>query len=129
MRLEAVLRGRDGALVGSLERFRGAGEARFARRDKPPLVTVLPAIAAALQMHGTARADEGHVPGPDRPATLLFTLAGGPCHASPAAERLLLAAQGGASPDWLAQPGCCATGSCWRCCWPGCENTTLLGGG
>ena len=76
MRLEAVLRGLDGALVGSLVRFHGAGEARFTSRDEPPLGSVLPAIAAALQMHGTARADEGHVPGPDRPATLLFTLAG-----------------------------------------------------
>lgn len=104
-RLEAVLRGRDGALVGSLVLYRGPGETPFTQRDEQHLAAVLPAIAAALQMHGAAHADDRHVLGPDAPETLLLTLAGELCHASPGAERLLLMAQGGASPERLAHPG------------------------
>jgi DNA-binding CsgD family transcriptional regulator len=104
-RLEAVLRGHDGALVGSLVLYRGPGEMRFTPRDEQHLAAVLPAIAAALQTHGAACADDRHVLSPEPPETLLLTLAGELCHASPGAERLLLMAQGGASPDRLAHPG------------------------
>lgn len=110
-RLEGVLRGRDGALVGSLVLYRGPGETRFTPRDELHLAAVLPAIAAALQMHGAARCDDRHVFSPDAPETLLLTLAGELCHASPGADRLLLMAQGGASPERLAQPG-------YPCHWP-----------
>ena len=104
-RLEAVLRGRDGTLVGSLVLYRGPGETRFSARDEQHLAAVLPAMAAALQVHGLALADDRHVLGPEPPETLLLTLGGELCHASPGAERLLLMAQGGASPDRLAHPG------------------------
>jgi DNA-binding CsgD family transcriptional regulator len=103
-RLEAVLRARDGGLLGSLVLYRGPGEARFTPTDEQHLAAVLPAFAAALQAHGAAQADDHHVASPEPPETLLLTLAGELCHASAGAERLLLMAEGGASPDRLGHP-------------------------
>jgi DNA-binding CsgD family transcriptional regulator len=103
-RLEAVLRARDGGLIGSLVLYRGPGETRFTPADEQNLAAVLPAFAAALQVHGAAVADDRHVPSPDPAETLLLTLAGELCHASPGAMRLVLMAEGGASPERLAAP-------------------------
>ena len=83
-RLEDALRGRDGALVGSLVLYRGPGEASFTPRDELHLAAVLPAIAAALQTHGAARADDRHVFSADASETLLLTLAGELCQPAPA---------------------------------------------
>lgn len=102
-RLEAVLRGRDGTLLGSLVLYRGPGERPFRHSDEQQLAALLPAFAAALQCHGAARADDRHVLSPDAAETLLLTLDGALCHASPGAERLLLMADGGATPDHLAR--------------------------
>lgn len=101
-RLEAVLRARDGGLIGSLVLYRGPGEARFTPADEQHLAAVVPAFAAALQAHGPAQADDQHVPSPDPAETLLLTLQGELCHASPGAERLLLMAEGGLTPERLA---------------------------
>jgi hypothetical protein len=103
-RLEAVLRARDGGLIGSLVLYRGPGERRFTPADEQHLAAVLPALAAALQVHGAAVADDRHVATPEPPESLLLTLAGELCHASPGAMRLLLMAEGGATPERLAEP-------------------------
>jgi DNA-binding CsgD family transcriptional regulator len=103
-RLEAVLRARDGGLIGSLVLYRGPGESRFTPADEQHLAAVLPALGAALQVHGAAVADDRHVAAPEPPETLLLTLDGELGHASPGAMRLLLMAEGGASPERLAQP-------------------------
>ncbi|RVU44486.1 helix-turn-helix transcriptional regulator [Rubrivivax rivuli] len=103
-RLEGVLRSRCGTLLGSLVLYRGPGERPFNPRDEQLLAAVLPAFAAALQAHGVAQADDRHVPSPDAPESLLLTLDGALCHASPGAERLLLLADGGLTPDRLAHP-------------------------
>ncbi len=101
-RLEAVLRARDGGLIGSLVLYRGPGETRFTAADEQHLAAIVPAFAAALQAHGPAHADDRHVPSPDAPETMLLTLQGELCHASPGAERLLLMAEGGVTPERLA---------------------------
>ncbi len=103
-RLEGVLRGRCGTLLGSLVLYRGPGERPFTPRDEQLLAAVLPAFAAALQVHGAAQADDRHVFSPEAPETLLLTLEGALCHASAGAERLLLMADGGLTPDRLARP-------------------------
>ena len=103
-RLEAVLRGRDARLIGSLVLYRSPGEACFSAEDERCLASVLPAFAAALQASGPAVADDRHVPGPEPAETLLLTLQGQVCHASPGAHRLLLMAEGGASRATLSRP-------------------------
>ena len=103
-RLEAVLRGSGGRLLGSLVLYRAPGDARFTAADEQRLAAVLPAFAAGLEALGAARADEPHVPGPEPAETLLLTLQGTLCHASPGAHRLLLMAEGGAGRDSLSTP-------------------------
>jgi len=103
-RLEAVLRGSGGRLLGSLVLYRAPGETRFTAADEQRLAAVLPAFAAGLGALGPALADEPHVPGPEPAETLLLTLQGALCHASPGAHRLLLMAEGGAGRDSLSTP-------------------------
>ena len=103
-RLEAVLRGRGGRLLGSLVLYRAPGAASFSGHDEKRLAAVLPAFAAGLEALGPARADDAHVPGPEPAETLLLTLQGQLCHASPGAHRLLLMAEGGAGRDTLSTP-------------------------
>jgi DNA-binding CsgD family transcriptional regulator len=103
-RLEAVVRGRNHQLIGSLVLYRAPGEARFTAEDERRLAAVLPAIASGLQAGGPARADDRHVPSPEPAETLLLTLNGQICHASLGAHRLLLMAEGGASRETLSRP-------------------------
>ena len=103
-RLEAVVRGRSGRLIGSLVLYRGPGDPRFTRDDERRLASVLPAFAAALQLGGPAVADNRHLASPEPAQTLLLTLQGQIQHASPGAHRLLLMAEGGASRDSLSKP-------------------------
>ncbi len=103
-RLEAVVRGADGTLLGSLVLYRGPGERRFTRDDERQLAAVMPALARGLQATGPAVADDRHVPAPEPAETLLLTLDGQLCHASDGAHRLLLMAAGGASRDRLSRP-------------------------
>jgi DNA-binding CsgD family transcriptional regulator len=103
-RLQAIVRGRDGQLLGSLVLYRSPGEVRFSAHEERRLAAVLPAFAAALQTGAGARPDESHVPSPEPPETLLLTLQGEVCHASPGAARLLLMAEGGPSRETLSRP-------------------------
>lgn len=103
-RLEAVVRGASGRLMGSLVLYRAPGDPRFTREDERHLSAVLPDFAAALEAQGPAVADDRHVPSHQPPQTLLLTLAGEVCHASPGAHALLLMAEGGASRDALTRP-------------------------
>jgi DNA-binding CsgD family transcriptional regulator len=103
-RLEAVLRGTGGQLIGSLVLYRAPDDPRFTHADESRLATVLPDLTAALERQGPAVADDRHVPSHQPPQTLLLTLDGEVCHASPGAHALLLMAEGGASRDALSRP-------------------------
>jgi len=103
-RMEAVLRGARGQLLGSLVLYRGPGEARFSAVDERQLAEVTPAFATALETCGPAGADDRHVVSPEAPQTVLMTLDGEVCHASDGAHRLLLLADGGVTRDRLTRP-------------------------
>ena len=106
-RLEAVVRGTFGQLVGSLVLYRAAGEPRFTLQDERLLAAVLPALGAGLQAAGRAALagpDDRHVPSPDPAESVLPTLQGQICHASAGAHRLLLMAEGGAARQSLCKP-------------------------
>ncbi len=98
-RLEAVLRGRGGRLLGSLVLYRGPRDPAFTTAERHRLARVLPWLAQALAPAAAAEAtaDEPHVPAPGPAETLLLDADGRPCHASPGAWQLLLMAEGGAS--------------------------------
>ena len=103
-RLEAVLRGPGGHLLGSLVLYRGPGDPSFTRRDEDRLAAVLPDIAAAVLACGRAATDEPHLPAPGACETLLLTADGRVCHTSAGAHSLLLLADGGVSRDRLSRP-------------------------
>lgn len=103
-RLEGVVRGRCGTLVGSLVLYRAPGEVRFGLHEERQLAEVLPMLADGLLASGPACADDRHVQGIDPPESLLLTLQGQICHASAGAHRLLLMAEGGASRHGLSKP-------------------------
>ncbi|MDH4391353.1 MAG: hypothetical protein QE285_08010 [Aquabacterium sp.] len=106
-RLEAVLRGCQGRLLGSLVLYRGPHDAAFTPADRHRLACALPLLAQALE--DTAATSQPAAAAPDVPApepaeTLLLTLDGQARHASPGALRLLLMAGGGASREALSRP-------------------------
>lgn len=103
-RLEGVVRGRDGRLLGSLVLYRAPGDPRFTLEEERRLAAVLPVFAAGLEAGGPALADDRHVPSPEPAESLLLTLEGRVCHASAGAHRLLLMAEGGASRGSLSRP-------------------------
>ena len=110
-RLEAVLRGQGGRLLGSLVLYRSPGDAAFNADEMRRLDKLLPMLAQALEADAPGHADELHVPAPELAETLLLTPDGQVCHASPGAWRWLLMAGGGASRDALSRPASC--GPCW----------------
>ncbi len=103
-RLEGVVRGPGGELMGSLVLYRAPGEPRFTLHDEKRLAEVLPLLAEGLRASGPARADDRHVASIDPAESLLLTLQGQLCHASAGAHRLLLMAEGGAARHSLSKP-------------------------
>ncbi len=103
-RMQAVLRGRQGRLLGQLVLYREPGAARYTDRDERRLAALLPTFAAGLEAGAAAVADERHVPAPEGPETLLLTLDGVVCHSSPGAQRLLMMAEGSVSRVALSRP-------------------------
>ena len=107
-RLEAVVRGRSGVLLGSLVLYRGSGDPCFTAADAQRLQALLPALAQGLEAGASgasrAAADEPHLPSPEPAETLLLTLDGVFCHASAGAWGWLLMASGGASREALSRP-------------------------
>jgi DNA-binding CsgD family transcriptional regulator len=102
-RLEAVLRGKQGQLLGSLVLYRSPHEPKFSSADEKRLAEAIPIFAAALEGCNPAP-DERHVHSPDPAQTLVFSLQGQLHHASAGAHALLLVADGGASREALSRP-------------------------
>jgi DNA-binding CsgD family transcriptional regulator len=103
-RLEGVVRGRSGALLGSLVLYRSAGQPMFARDDELRLAAALPLLAGGLEAPPQPAPAPSFVRTPEAPETLLLTMSGRLCHVSPGAMRLLLLADGGMAPSALATP-------------------------
>lgn len=104
-RLEGVVRARSGQLLGSLVLYRSAGQPMFDRDDEQRLASALPLLAdGLLATQAPAAQGSDFVRAPEAPETLLLTMTGRLCHASPGAMRLLLLADGGMAPATLARP-------------------------
>lgn len=102
-RIEAVLRGAGGRLLGSLVLYRGPREPCFTREEEQRLEQVLPSFAAGLEA-GAAPAGAGRwVTALEPPETVTLDGCGRMLYASAGAARLLLMAEGGISPASLAR--------------------------
>ena len=100
-RVECVIRGRQGRLLGSLVLYRGPGQPLFTAAEERTLGELIPWIARGLEAAGAAAgadrpgsaiAQESCVPGPHAPETVLMSLDGRVHGASPGAARLLMLA-------------------------------------
>ncbi len=104
-RLEAVLRGRGGLLLGSLVLYRGPQDAPFSAAEAARLAGCVPLLATAIERAARMPpAAERQVASPEPAETLLLALDGRINHASAGAHRLLLMADGGASREALSRP-------------------------
>lgn len=103
-RLEAVLRGSRGQLIGSLVLYRGPGDRCFTPQDETRLHSLLPMLSGALERTGGPAEPLRHVPRPGATQTLLIGADGRVCHASAGARRLLMLARGGITRQGLEAP-------------------------
>ena len=102
-RIEGVVRGRSGKLLGSLVLYRGPGEPVFKLSDEHALASLLPRIADALERCSTAQGQAApsglFVPAREPAETLLIDMDGRVRHTSPGASRLLMLADEGLTPQ------------------------------
>lgn len=103
-RVEAVVRGSRGQLLGSLVLYRGPGDRCFTAREEQTLQELLPHIAEAIERGRFVPEGQRHVPRPRASQLLLIDLRGRVCHASPGARRLLMLARGGMTRERLDMP-------------------------
>lgn len=103
-RIEGVVRGRSGRLLGSLVLYRGPNESDFTLAEERLLAELLPLVARGLEAAPPPLANARHVPRPEQPETLLMALDGTTLQASAGAHRLLLLAEGGVNPHALSEP-------------------------
>ncbi|MCE2917440.1 MAG: LuxR C-terminal-related transcriptional regulator [Rubrivivax sp.] len=106
-RIEGVVRGRGGQLLGSLVLYRSADQPVFDSADEQRLAAALPLLAEGLESPVSEAAqdpEQPHVRSPEPTQTLLLTPSGRLCHASPGAMRLLMLADGGLGPESLNRP-------------------------
>ncbi len=101
-RLEAVIRGAGGALMGSLVLYRGPGERSFCRAEELLLERLVPYVSLGLQAGAMAEACRDYSQRPDRRAMLCLGPQGKLLHLSPQALKLLLLAHGGVTPQGAA---------------------------
>jgi DNA-binding CsgD family transcriptional regulator len=98
-RVECVIRGSQGRLLGSLVLYRGPHKPIFTAAEERTLAELIPWIARGLEQAGSVPArgalalqDGACVPGPHAPETVLLSLDGRVHGASPGAARLLMLA-------------------------------------
>lgn len=106
-RIEGVVRGRSGRLLGSLVLYRGPGERRFSAQEEERFSTLLPIVADALERPYTgsvSRAEEPYVGAKEPAETLVLGSRGQMLHTSVGLERMLMLADGGLSRDALQRP-------------------------
>lgn len=103
-RVEAVLRGSRGQLLGSLVLYRAPGERCFSSRDEAQLGALLPLISQALERATPPRTATRFVPHHEGRQSLLLSADGIVRHATPGARRILMLARGGITRDRLELP-------------------------
>ena len=106
-RIEGVVRGRGGQLLGSLVLYRSEAERSFSKQEEALLASILPMVADALerpQARPSACGSELHVAGIEPTETLVLDTQGHPLHFSAGFERLLMLADSGLSRDELQRP-------------------------
>ncbi len=103
-RVEAVLRGQGGALIGSLVLYRGPGEPCFKPEEERRLAQVLPVFAQGLASSAVVEPKTHHVPSPEPSESLILDLQGSVHYATPGVHRLLLLALGGIGQSSVSQP-------------------------
>lgn len=96
-RVECVVRGRGGRLLGSLVLYRGPQRPVFTAAEERTLAGLVPWIARGLEGGAVRAPDEAFVPGPDAPESLVLTLSGTVIGATAGAARLLMLADEGIS--------------------------------
>lgn len=97
-RLEGVVRGRSGRLLGSLVLYRGPGDETFTNDDECTLGVLLSAIGRALESASTPEpggADEAFASQPRAVEGVLLSSGGQALHATAGAQRLALLAGDG----------------------------------
>ena len=95
-RVECVIRGRQGRLLGSLVLYRGPDQPHFTPAEERTLAELIPWIARGLEAPATPH-DSGYVQGPEAPESLVMSLDGRVHGASPGVARLLMLADEGLS--------------------------------
>jgi DNA-binding CsgD family transcriptional regulator len=95
-RVECVIRGRQGRLLGSLVLYRGPDQPHFTAAEERTLVELIPWIARGLEAPAATQTS-GYVRGPQAPESLVMSLDGRVHGASPGAARLLMLADEGLS--------------------------------
>lgn len=100
-RVEAVIHGTGRRPLGSLVLYRGPGDAAFTRRDESLLATMVPYIARALETDGEIPQD--YVRRHNRSAHLSLSSQGKLQQVSRDAQKLLLLAHGGITPEGAAR--------------------------
>ena len=103
-RVECVVRGRQGRLLGSLVLYRGPDQPPFTPAEERTLAELIPWIARGLETPAAAAHDAGYVRGPHAPESLVMSLDGRVHGASPGAARLLMLADEGLSDHTTALP-------------------------
>jgi DNA-binding CsgD family transcriptional regulator len=103
-RLEAVLRGSRGQLLGSLVLYRDSGQRCFSHADEMQLTALVPLLARAIERSGSAAAPQRYVGQHGGTQSMLLTLDGQLQQASADAHRLVMLAHGGITRDRLEQP-------------------------
>lgn len=103
-RVEAVLRGSRGQLLGSLVLYRAPGERCFSHREEDQLAALLPLIAHALERATPPRAGTRFVRHHEGRQSMLLGADGIVRHATPGARRLLMLARGGITRERLEMP-------------------------
>ncbi len=109
-RIEGVVRGSAGQLLGSLVLYRSAKDSDFDSEDEQALATLLPWVARGLESTKISRDDEHFLPSPERTETLLVGPDAELRHATAGAFRLLLQMDCGLTPVTVSRPS-----DTWSC--------------
>jgi DNA-binding CsgD family transcriptional regulator len=103
-RMEGIVRGSRGQLLGSLVLYRGPQQPLFSLADEATLAQLLPMIASALERNLKAEPTQTYAPKARATETMLLDAQGHVLHLSAGAHGLLMLADEGLNPRALNEP-------------------------